>query len=269
MNKLSKKDKRQKSAPTDKIPGGLGQFTEPQDVDPKELEMGTEVEYEHTPNTDMAQDIALDHLTEVDDYYTRLEKMEEEAKEDGTYHDVEKVCVLISSLIKIANKIDKKGVYEIADEIDVLVKKMSGMSVVNDFIRALKEDNAKKAHFLLPHIKPSDFQLTDKQFGDLAHVIDIQALDVARMMLGITQYDKKDSDLGRPAVSKHLKDVFVEKKEEKGWWNTPYTEPKGNENWTDADWEYYETHGGKWGKADDGMKVRDIVEGKVKFDIKK
>ena len=48
------------------------------DVDPKELEMGIEVEYEHTDSKEMSTRIALDHLAELDDYYTRLEVMEEE-----------------------------------------------------------------------------------------------------------------------------------------------------------------------------------------------
>jgi len=51
-----------------------------QDVDPKELEMGLAVEMEHTTNKDIAKKIALDHLAEIKDYYTRLAKMEEEGK---------------------------------------------------------------------------------------------------------------------------------------------------------------------------------------------
>ena len=48
------------------------------DADPHELEMGIEVEYEHTTNALVAKRIALDHLAECADYYTRLAKMEEE-----------------------------------------------------------------------------------------------------------------------------------------------------------------------------------------------
>lgn len=50
------------------------------DVDAKELEMGIVVEYEHTTNKDIAKKIALDHLAEIKDYYTRLAKMEEQGK---------------------------------------------------------------------------------------------------------------------------------------------------------------------------------------------
>lgn len=48
--------------------------------DPKQLEMGTEVEFEHTSDRKVAEKIAKDHLLEFPDYYTRLKKMEAEAK---------------------------------------------------------------------------------------------------------------------------------------------------------------------------------------------
>ena len=48
-------------------------------VDQDELEMGVNVEMEHTSNPVIAKRIALDHLAEIDDYYTRLKAMEESA----------------------------------------------------------------------------------------------------------------------------------------------------------------------------------------------
>jgi rubrerythrin len=48
-------------------------------VDPKELDMGIEIELEHTEDEETAERIALDHLAEIPDYYTRLKKMEEKA----------------------------------------------------------------------------------------------------------------------------------------------------------------------------------------------
>lgn len=50
-----------------------------EDVDPKQLEMGIEVEHEHSPDDEIAERITLDHLAEIDDYYTRLKKMEDQA----------------------------------------------------------------------------------------------------------------------------------------------------------------------------------------------
>jgi len=46
------------------------------DVCPRQLEMGIVVEYEHTDNREVAKQIALDHLAELPDYYTRLLDME-------------------------------------------------------------------------------------------------------------------------------------------------------------------------------------------------
>ena len=45
-----------------------------------QLEMGIPIEHEHTKDKDLATDIALQHLDEIPDYYTRLKKMETDAK---------------------------------------------------------------------------------------------------------------------------------------------------------------------------------------------
>ena len=46
----------------------------------KQLDMGEPIEHEHTQDHDLARDIALQHLDEIPDYYTRLKKMEADAK---------------------------------------------------------------------------------------------------------------------------------------------------------------------------------------------
>jgi hypothetical protein len=51
-----------------------------QDADPNELAMGIKIEMEHTDDPTIAKKIAVDHLSEIPDYYTRLKKMEDEAK---------------------------------------------------------------------------------------------------------------------------------------------------------------------------------------------
>lgn len=52
------------------------------DVDPDELEMGIQIEMEHTSNPVIATRIALDHLAEEgsENYYTQLKKMEEKMR---------------------------------------------------------------------------------------------------------------------------------------------------------------------------------------------
>ena len=81
--KLSEKEKSLKDADfvQDFVEAGRAKDSglSEDEVYPDELEMGIEVEYEHTTNKDIAKRIALDHLAEIPDYYTRLKKMEEEA----------------------------------------------------------------------------------------------------------------------------------------------------------------------------------------------
>lgn len=43
-----------------------------------ELEAGIKVEREHTSSDQAAKEIALDHLAELPDYYSKLDKMETE-----------------------------------------------------------------------------------------------------------------------------------------------------------------------------------------------
>ena len=48
----------------------------------KQLDMGEPIENEHTKDHTLAMDIALQHLDEIPDYYTRLKKMEASAKKE-------------------------------------------------------------------------------------------------------------------------------------------------------------------------------------------
>lgn len=58
--------------------GGLGDDTDEEDVDSDELEMGIEVEKEHTKSKKIAKEIALDHLSEDPKYYTKLKAIHKE-----------------------------------------------------------------------------------------------------------------------------------------------------------------------------------------------
>ena len=48
----------------------------------RQLDMGVPIEHEHTKNHKLAMEIALQHLDEIPDYYTRLKKMEASAKKE-------------------------------------------------------------------------------------------------------------------------------------------------------------------------------------------
>jgi len=56
------------------LTGGVGDATAASDVDPAELSLGQTVEMEHTTDTNIATEIALDHLSEDPQYYTKLRK---------------------------------------------------------------------------------------------------------------------------------------------------------------------------------------------------
>ena len=63
------------------IPGGKAKGKNPSDFDPEALKKGIAIELEHTPDRDVAEEIAMDHLTEFPDYYEALDKMEKELEE--------------------------------------------------------------------------------------------------------------------------------------------------------------------------------------------
>jgi 8-oxo-dGTP pyrophosphatase MutT (NUDIX family) len=67
----------------EELEGGFADNIPGEKYDARELTEGTKIEMEHTDEGDKAVEIAKDHLEEISDYYTRLEDMEEDAKEDG------------------------------------------------------------------------------------------------------------------------------------------------------------------------------------------
>ena len=60
------------SAWKDQIPGGKADKKLPSDFDPEQLAKGVKVELEHTSSPHLAKEIAMDHLAEDPDYYTKL-----------------------------------------------------------------------------------------------------------------------------------------------------------------------------------------------------
>ena len=76
----------------DKIKGGFADNMTPEGIAKKhkvsvkdistQIKKGVKVEMEHVDDESLAREIALDHLFEIPDYYTRLDKMEKEAKKD-------------------------------------------------------------------------------------------------------------------------------------------------------------------------------------------
>jgi len=55
-----------------KMPGGVGDQTPTNQIDPIQLSTGIQIEMEHTNDLDIAKEIAMDHLTEDPKYYSKL-----------------------------------------------------------------------------------------------------------------------------------------------------------------------------------------------------
>ena len=76
----------------DKIKGGKADKMSIEDIAKKhdvsiddikaQIKIGKKIEMEHVDEEDLAEEIAMDHLEEIPDYYTRLIKMEKEAKKE-------------------------------------------------------------------------------------------------------------------------------------------------------------------------------------------
>lgn len=89
----------------DQVPGGKADKVSEEKFDPKEIETGIKVEMEHTGDPKLAKEIAMDHLMEFPDYYTRLLKMEKEAEKE---------------LASIAAELHKRGKKSFVSEITSL-----------------------------------------------------------------------------------------------------------------------------------------------------
>ena len=116
----------------DNLLGGLADDKEPEDFDPAQLAMGIRVEMEHTNDKAVAMEIAMDHLTEIPDYYTRLETMEDEANMKN-----ETLVLTIGQLKALIKEAIEFGVAdENSDMMGFLTKEMPEAQV-DDLVRRL------------------------------------------------------------------------------------------------------------------------------------
>jgi len=72
----------------DMLSGGLGDSKSPNEFSPEQIKLGIKVEMEHTDDPMIAVEIALDHLMEDPEYYTRKDDPEASAQ-DGAAKDAE------------------------------------------------------------------------------------------------------------------------------------------------------------------------------------
>lgn len=95
----------------------------------KQLKLGKEVEKEHTKDIDLATDIALHHLDEIPDYYTKLKKVESTKKlkeHCGCEHDapVEELEDKLETLKNISYDSIDKLMRRIMKKYDITAKEL-------------------------------------------------------------------------------------------------------------------------------------------------
>lgn len=123
----------------------------------KQLKMGEPIEHEHTQDHDLALDIALQHLGEIPDYYTRLKKMEDDAKK----HPMKEHCGCEdNAVIELENKLKSMRDHSY-DSIDKAMRR----------IMKKHDMTAKQLHnaFTNKHNKTPDDWAKDLKEGTLHH----------------------------------------------------------------------------------------------------
>ena len=128
----------------------------------KQLDMGEPIEHEHTKDHKLAMEIALQHLDEIPDYYTRLKKMEASAKkEHKKFKDVKEHCGC-----------EDNAVEELEDQLKDL-KNPSYDSIDKLMRRIMKKHDmtAKQLHnaFVDKNGKTPDDWIEDLEEGTLHH----------------------------------------------------------------------------------------------------
>jgi len=69
-----------KSKKYNRLIGGLADKKYPKDFDQNQLQKGVKIESEHTNDEEIAEEIAMDHLSEDPKYYDHLIEMEKKVK---------------------------------------------------------------------------------------------------------------------------------------------------------------------------------------------
>jgi uncharacterized coiled-coil protein SlyX len=91
----------------DKLKGGLADDSKPSEFDAKQLEMGIRHEMEHTDDKSVAKEIAMDHLKEDPEYYTKLKDIDKYDRVDEEADGKKELDYGVEELDKRWNKLKK------------------------------------------------------------------------------------------------------------------------------------------------------------------
>ena len=135
----------------------------------KQLEMGIPIEHEHTRDKDLATDIALQHLDEIPDYYTRLKKMESDAKKHHKkFKDLKEHCgcedTAVSELESGLKKLDDTS-YDSIDKLMRRIMKKHDMTA-KQLHNAFVDKNGKTPDDWIKNQSISEGRRDNKRAGD-------------------------------------------------------------------------------------------------------
>jgi hypothetical protein len=115
-----------------------------------QLKMGIPIEHEHTKDKSLATDIALQHLDEIPDYYTRLKKMEASAKkEHKKFKDVKETVTIEdangNTFLEIIDLIEPERMKGVSEE------RKSGDYSLHDWFSKSKSSDHHRCILDSPH----------------------------------------------------------------------------------------------------------------------
>lgn len=167
--KTDKSSKKKRKAAADQIPGGKADKKDPSDFDQSELDKGIKVEREHTDDPKLAREIAMDHLTEFADYYTRLDKMETEAKKEERTGAAVKVRVQTT---RSGERLVADGYFE-PNAVEVVTFRRSEAEVQRHLRESVKEEQK--------YIRDLTLDLRESKPDDLLDSTTVNAQDYYRV----------------------------------------------------------------------------------------
>lgn len=139
----------------DKLKGGKADNMSKKDIADKfgvalskidhELDMGKKIEMEHVNSTAKAKEIAMDHLVEIPDYYTRLKKMEKEGERKWSKKNMnESVKEYFKRVLKEDVELSVTDETPVTTDYDIIYNgKRAGILSLGSFNKSLPEKSVE------------------------------------------------------------------------------------------------------------------------------